>query len=311
MDATAQAYEDFAATATDSPTYVALCAAVARDARTLAWLRTLPREKRQPNLLLGALRWWGAPLEPEPALAYVAAHHADLEAVIATRRTQTNEVGRCGAIALALSRVPGPVALVEVGASAGLNLLLDRYRIAFGDGRELGPADSLVRIEVPLEGLEAPTALPEVAWRAGLDANPLDPADPDVRRWLGCLVWPEDAPRRARLDAALELAAQDPPRVVAADAAQGTADLLAEVPAGLTAVVVHTVVFPYLDPAVRTAVRDAIAAGGAHELALEPPGDMAGVVGGRSDHQAFVLSLDGEPLARAHSHGRWIRPLER
>ncbi len=311
MDATAQAYEEFARTATDSPTYVALCHAIARHDPTLEWLRRLPQEKRQPNLLLGALRWLGAPLAPaEQALAFVDAHHDELKAIIAERRTQTNEVGRCGALAIALARIDGPIALVEVGASAGLNLLIDRYAIDFGDGRTLGPSDSPVRVVTTLHpGLDAPTRLPEIAWRAGLDANPLDPTDPDVRRWLGCLVWPEDTARAARLGAALQVAADAPPRVVAGDAADALPGLLAQVPPGLTTVVTHTVVFPYLDDATRRGVHEAITVAGAHEIGLEPPGRMPGLeVGAPADHQRFVLALDGEPLATAHSHGRWIAP---
>ncbi len=118
---------------------------------------------------------------------------ADVRSVVLARATQTNEVGRCAALMPLLAELPQPVALLEVGASAGLCLLPDRYRYRYqperGPGRQLGPPQSPVTLTCELRGdTEPPTGLPQVAWRAGLDLDPVDITDPDAIRWLETLV---------------------------------------------------------------------------------------------------------------------------
>ena len=110
-----------------SPTYERLCLAVADDAEIVTLLDTLPRVKRQPNLLLGAARILDAPLDDATFRAWVVANWRELSGEMLARRTQTNEPGRLATLLPALAQLPEPLALVEVGASAGLCLFPDRY----------------------------------------------------------------------------------------------------------------------------------------------------------------------------------------
>jgi hypothetical protein len=116
----------------------------------------------------------------------------------------------------ALAGLPGPLTLIEVGASAGLTLLFDRYSYDY-DGARLSGSDPdapmlrcsrLGHVPAPI-----PERMPEIAWRAGLDLNPLDVTSEEDVLWLSCLVWPGEGNRRERLDAAVMSARRDPPGV--------------------------------------------------------------------------------------------------
>ena len=309
-----------------SPVYTRLALAVADDADVLGLLQRVESPRRQPNLLLGTMRWYGVDVtDPALALGWVREHAGEVLTVLRTRRTQTNEAARCALLLPALAdlarRSPGPLALVEVGASAGLCLLPDawRYRYETSAGvHEVGPAGSPVTLPCTVDGpAPVPDAVPDIAWRAGLDLAPVDPGDPDARRWLECLVWPEHVERAARLGAALDVAAALRPEVRAGDMTADLADLLVEARASAeatapsagpaTVVVFHTAALVYLDAEQRDGVRSVVAAAGAHRLGGEGGGVLPDVdarlpaasdVGGR-----LVVSLDDEPLALAHPHG--------
>jgi len=117
-----------------SELFAQIAAAVAADAPTLDFLAAMPKPKWQPNLLIGAVRYlFGTPPDAAGFLELVRAHPDEIAAVMAVRRTQTNEPARCATLLPALARLRGPLALLEVGASAGLCLLPDRYAYAYGD----------------------------------------------------------------------------------------------------------------------------------------------------------------------------------
>ena len=140
MSRVAAGYEDFAeheATGR-SPLYVELADGVAHDAELVRWLDGLPTGKRQPNLLFTAYRLVaGTPSGWEEFRAVLGERRAEVEAVMFERRTQTNEPARCAVLLPLLAALPQPLALLEVGASAGLCLLPDRYRYDY-DGHRLG-----------------------------------------------------------------------------------------------------------------------------------------------------------------------------
>jgi len=283
-------YEAFAADESPgcSPTYNALARAVVADDGLLALLETLPERLRQPHLLFGALRWYDAPL----TTGWAVEHWPEVRAVLTTRRVQTNEPGRCALLLPALATLPEPLAVVEVGASAGLCLLYDRWAYDY-DGTRVGSGPVTLRCSVT-GGVPVPARVPEIAWRAGLDLNPLDPRDPDTRRWLECLVWPEHEDRRTTLRGALHVAAQEPPRIVRGDLIRDLPALLDEVPDDLTTVVTHTATLAYVDDAAREAFAGVCRERGVHRLGAEGHGED------------FAVWLDGVRLARAHAHGRWL-----
>ncbi len=295
-----------------------VCLYVARTSPIAERLAMLPGMKRQPNLFLAALKYLGAPQEPGPALdAYVAEHWSAIEHLILTRRTQTNEVGRCAVLAPVLAALPQPLALIEVGASAGVCLAIDLYGYRWNrpDGTPLAQHDptgtSGVTLDCIVTGSGLPLAVPTIAWRAGVDLNPLDPADPDTVAWLRALVWPGEAAREARLVAALGAAAAARPQVVTGDATEALPDLVAQAPAGATVVVLHSAVLAYLDGPARQRHVQLLDDLGVHwvtnEGALVVPGvrDQVGRLAEES-RPHFVLALDGHVLARVGPHGAWL-----
>jgi hypothetical protein len=121
-----------------SPLYEEWAQAVAADPATLELISTLPEQKQQPNLVLAAARFAGAPVAPAgPFLHWLRTHWNQVVPVVLARSTQTNEAGRCAVLLPALNAMPGPLALLEVGASAGLCLTPDRYSYRYSrDGAE-------------------------------------------------------------------------------------------------------------------------------------------------------------------------------
>src|SRR5690606_3747748 len=128
-----------------SPTYEAIALAVAEERALIDQISGLPTEKRQPNLLLAAAKLDGAPLDdPAAWIGHVHNHCESLRTIVLDRWTETNEAARTGAILPVIGQVRGPLALIEVGTSAGLCLYPDRYRIDYEDIAAVGPPDSSV-----------------------------------------------------------------------------------------------------------------------------------------------------------------------
>lgn len=307
---TAREYLAFAAEARGrSPRYEQLALAVAGDKRVLEFLVALPAAKRQPNLLFAAARYLlGEAADLRALRALVAGRGGDLGATMRARRTQTNEPARCAALLPALARLPQPLALIEVGASAGLTLLHDKYSYDY-DGRRLAGTDPgapvlecRLRAQAPL-----PARVPEVAWRAGLDLNPLDvTSDADVR-WLTCLLWPDEAGRLERLRAAVETARRDPPAVYRGDLRTDLPALVSQAPGGATVVVFHTSVLWYVRRADRARFAATVSELGVVWLSNELPGVLPGVaVPARGAHGSVLVRNGTEPLAFADSHGTWL-----
>jgi hypothetical protein len=176
-----------------SSTYQRLALAVADDDAVVALLEKVEIGRRQPNLLFGALRWYGVPVQdPVVSLAWARTHPDLILTILRTRRTQTNEVARCAAILPALAQLPQPLALIEVGASAGLCLLYDYWRYHYTGAsvnKWLGPANSPVTLSCQVDGrdIALPTVVPTIAWRVGLDLNPWMLGTP--RPGAGCSAW--------------------------------------------------------------------------------------------------------------------------
>lgn len=180
---------------------------------------------------------------------------------------QTNEVGRSAALMAGLlvlaDRFGLPFALYELGASAGLNTVLDRYDYRLGQTRA-GASGSPVRLEPVWTGTSPPTAEVVMARRAGVDRNPLDVRDPATRERLSAYVWADQRARLARLEAALDLAAADPAPIDQGDAADWLETHLGPEPEpGLCRVVMHTIAYQYFPPEVQARVRRRIDAAGA------------------------------------------------
>ncbi|WP_299053490.1 DUF2332 domain-containing protein [uncultured Nocardioides sp.] len=320
-------YADFAAYADgDSPCFADWARRAAEDAQVLAWLADLPVPKRQPNLVFAAARWHGL-TAPAPYAALREALLGDDGTIVATvrsRSTQTNEVGRTAtllpALGLLADATPGPLALVEVGASAGLCLYPDRVRYRFQpttDGRDDGEPVLLggdgPELVCRVAGTPPyPAAVPRVAWRGGIDLHPLDVTDDDAMAWLATLVWPEQEDRRRRLAEAVAVARTDPPVLV-------RGDLLAELPALVDlarshgrVVVQHSAVAAYLTVEERetfvATMTQLVADGACHWISNEGKDVLPTLTATGppvpADLATFVLALDGRAVAWTHGHGR-------
>jgi hypothetical protein len=300
-----------------SPLYEELTDGIAGAPDLLARLAELPRAKQQPNLLLAAARHiTGVPKSWADFRLNVFAHWDEIRAVMMARSTQTNEAGRCAALLPVLALLPQPLALLEVGTSAGLCLLPDHYSYDYGR-QALGPAERVAdRPVFPCHAdanTPLPATLPNVIWRAGLDISPLDVNDFDQMEWLETLVWPEQTDRLARLRAAVQIARANLPRIVRGDLTRDLPLLVKEAPRDATLVVFHTAVLTYVPD---QAQRDAFAA---QALALsdywvsnEAPG-VYPQIAAKLDRQLkpplFMLAVNGHPVAAAHPHGAtldWI-----
>ncbi len=309
---------EFAATYPHLPLYSRLASAAAGDPEVAALLDVARPGQARPVLLLAALHdlvlrdpsvpaapWFAAAPalagDPWPDVRATALDHADeLRAVIATRSTQTNEVNRSvyvAALLVAASRDVGPsvpVALVELGSSAGLLLGLDRYSVTVGSSVLGDPSSPVVCAGTLLPGsssLPPGAALPPIVERVGLDRAPVPLADTDEVRWLEACLWPDQPERLARFRAAVSVLRDDPPLVVEGDmvddvgsvahAARAVAAAAAGTP-DVHLVVLSTWALTYVRRDRRPLIADALAELAADGrpvtwITAEPPGCVPGL----------------------------------
>lgn len=288
---------------------------VANDPVAQRLLARLPAARRQPPLVFAVTRMLGAAEGDYPAWSRWLAEHVEaVAAECVARGLQTNEPLRCAALLPALALVDGPLALLEVGASAGLCLYPDRYSYRYEDGPDLDPVSgpSPVVLRSRAQGLPE-LRPPEVVWRAGIDLAPLDAASVADRRFLTSLVWPGEEGRTERITAALDLVREDPPLLVAGDA---TADgLLAGVaeaaPAGATLIVTTPGVLPHIPRAGRErlfAQIDALRATrpGTRWVSIDPPALHHRWGRDAASWPGFVLGMDERALAVVDPLGAWV-----
>jgi hypothetical protein len=223
---------------------------------------------------------------------------------------QTNEVGRCAALIFGFGAVAAatglPLRLLEVGASAGLNLRWDRFRYR-ADGFSWGPEGSPVELEFQLEGTPPPT-LPaeiEVASRQGCDASPIDPTTLQGRLTLLTYIWPDQLERITRMRGALEVAAEEPVRLDREPAGPWAQRMLAEPAPGQATVIYHSIVSQYLSDSERARLFATIRAAGERATAETP---LAWLRMEPADDRANLdLTLwpggDDRRLARVGYHG--------
>jgi hypothetical protein len=315
---------EWAAYAHGSPLYVELCEVVANSEVLLRIINRADNWPRQ-NVFFAAVQFLlmkgeGRELarfypsltdDPKPRgdvgmpfEEFVASHEEEVVALSRTRYTQTNECRRCVALLPAIWMTGlSHFHLVDLGTSAGLNLLVDMYHYRW-DGVEWGP-DSPVTLATQLRGAEPEPHEIEILSRTGLDLNPIDPADPEDRLWLEALVWPEHHGRRQRLRAALELARTADIRFVAGSALETLSETLNWIPEGEPAVLINSFTLNQFTQDAREEV-DLIVT---RARRARPIFRVAFEYQTREDDWPKV-SLDeglGEvTIGQAHPHGEWV-----
>lgn len=297
-----------------SELYADWASGVAADAEVQRVLSRIPESSRQPPLVFAVTRLLGVRLERYPVWREFVLQRADEVVVECTqRRLQTNEPLRLAALLPVLSEIAGPIALLEVGASAGLCLYPDRYSYRFvgADGTlraALDPADgpSQVVLESQVTGALPPLRMPEVVWRAGIDLAPLNAVNERDRRWLRGLVWPGEAGREARIEAALDIAAADPPHLVAGDALEHIDALAAQAPTDATLVITTPGVLVHIPRSHRLALIERIRSLRARWITIDPPAlvDIWDPAIDAASWLGFVVALDGRVRAAADPLGR-------
>jgi hypothetical protein len=228
---------------------------------------------------------------------------------------QTNEVARSGVLVpgfLTIAAETGlPLALLELGCSAGLNLVPDRYAYRLGT-LEAGNPDSCLRIEPVWEGAAPPAAPLAIASRAGVDLNPLDLLDPDARNRLLAYVWPDQPQRLERMARAIAITAEDMPEIVQGDAADFV-EAHVKPRKGVATTVYHSIAFQYFPPQSQARIAAHMEKAGAGATTAAPlawlrfelePGADSGV----PPTLCLTLWPGGKDrlLARAHPHGKLV-----
>ncbi|MFP4004442.1 MAG: DUF2332 domain-containing protein [Alphaproteobacteria bacterium] len=253
-------------------------------------------------------------------LGFCRKHRDRLAEIIGTRVTNTNEVQRCACLMPAFVEVSrafrgAPFHLVEIGPSAGLNLLWDRYayRYTADDGALLSVGEEredglVLRCALRGEGrpaLDGPWP-PALSSRLGIERNPVDLTDPDERMWLRALIWPEHLERAQRLERALKLAAAGPPPVRQGDALELLPGILDALPQGEPVCVEHSFVLPQFTPEQRDRLGAQLAEAAANRPVLRIGYES------QADRQEAVLFLEDagrgalRRLAFCESHGAWL-----
>jgi hypothetical protein len=310
--------------AATSPLYLHLSEVIAADGELMRVLNRIEHTP-EPNVLLAGVQFLmaregggplgahypnfaggEAPIEgvARPFKAFVLAHEDELVEIGRTRYTQTNECRRCVALLPVIWMTgTGRFHLIDLGTSAGLNLVLDRYHyrwddITWGD-------DSCVELTTEMRGVAVEPREIEVLGRTGIDLHPVDPGDQADRQWLEALIWPEHHERRDRLRAALEIASTVDVELVTGDMLELLGPTLDDLPGDEAVVVMHSFTLNQLHPSMRRRVDQIIEERRGrrpiHRISMEAldPEDPAASLG---------LDVGGglETVGRAQPHGEWL-----
>ncbi len=327
-----------------SPLYHALSLGVLDDPDMLQFAASCPPSQPSANLLFGAVHYLLLNGEQHPLRDFypdvtasdktphapsqetytlfqdfVWNHTDTIGRLITSRLVQTNVVRRTTCLLpvfAQLTREVGnqPLSIIEIGSSAGLNLHWDRYhhRYEYPSGTSIawGVKDSAVQLSTQVRGTVPLPTLPEylrIAWRAGIDLNPIDVTDADAMRWLRALIFPEHLERHQEIEAAARIARDNPVPVVTGDALTHLPDLLSQAPQDSRLCLYASMVLYQFSPEARKDLWRMLA-----EFSQTRPVSVI-ILDGVPEGWAQLLIRDFKNggytkrhVADAHAHGRWL-----
>lgn len=334
-----RAFRDFARIECpgSSPLYERLSYAVAEDDELLGLAAFTQVGQPIPNMLFAAVHYLmlngvqhplaafypdlareaTAAGDPFPAFRSFCREHGEtIRMLLRSRRVQTNEVRRSACLLPAFAKIAEqapsrPLALVEVGASAGLNLLWDRYRYDYGPAGMYGDEWSPVVLRTEVRGnrrLPVIGQFPPIAARVGIDVHPVDVRDAQETLWLRALIWPEHAERVELLERALKVVRREPPEMIAGDALEVLPDTLSRISPDTTLCVFHSLTLNQFSREGRARFIEMLAEQSRRRPIFEVSCEY------RTRETPLQLDLlrydDGkrteEALAHCQAHGRWI-----
>lgn len=278
--------------------------------------RTAPLARFYPNLT-------GRPDRADPVpdfLAFCVDRSAAIRESLATRLPQTNEIGRSSLLLAGFGRLAGhEFTHLDVGASAGLNLLVDRLAYRDGNSGQLGSAPVVLDCVVRGDPPRLAESLPLIVARLGLDSNPIDISDAGALRWLEACVWPDQADRFHRLEAAIEMLRADPVEVRRGDAVDDLAPAVATLGGGGPVITTSWVLCYLTLERQRSWLDEVERLGAAADLSwiwAEAPARVpvlpvgVGLDGSESTILGVTQWRGGvrtdQTLARCHPHGYWL-----
>lgn len=320
----AEYLKDWRGRAHGSPLYRRLAEVVADDPELIRVINRI-EHRPSPNMLFASVQFLlmqgaDSPLreyypslvdDPRPVdgvaghfKEFVLDHEESIAEMGRARYTQTNECKRCAALlpavwATGLERFH----LIEIGASAGLNLAMDRYRYRWGD-IEWGP-DSPVLLEAGSRGGRVRPREIEILSRIGLDLNPIDMSDPEERAWLDALIWPEHQQRRRRLEEASSIISEVSLELVKGDATETLPEILGRLPVTEPVIVMNSMALMQFGRTQRETLYTSMAEEGERRTLSRVSFEVLA-----AGDEWVTLSVDrGAGLAQigqAHPHGEWI-----
>ncbi|MBS1704006.1 MAG: DUF2332 domain-containing protein [Armatimonadetes bacterium] len=315
-----------------SELYQNLSVRIAQDEDMLGLAAASREGQPEPNMLFGAVQYMlltgktnplsryfpSITMTPEsPDMAFPAfrkfalQHQGEIEDLLGSKLVQTNEVQRSAYIFPAIvttHRLFGdrPISMIEIGASAGFNLLWDQYSYQYDEDEPVGLLASSLKVTSSFRGDKRPDlsgGFPTINSRVGIDLNPVDLLDKDQITWLQALIWPEHFERRARFAKAARIAMVNPVNVIQGDAVELLPGQLAEIPSTEVAYVYHTHVANQMSLEQRTKLFETIDEFGKKQ-------DIVHLYNNVEPHFHATIYRNGEridrPIAKTDGHARWI-----
>ena len=326
-------FKRFSTQAIDSPLYNYLTLQIADDEEIL---KNIPSDTTQPipNLFLSAINYLLYQNPKSKLNKYYPNHSGQISLsenfyeefkqfyfenknqvhdIMQTRLVQTNEVRRCAlllpAVSIVATETKSSIALIDVGTSSGLNLLMDHYRIEYSNGSILGDTDSKLLLDCKIKGQFPENILaPKIETRIGIDLNPLNLKNDDEKMWAQSLIWPDQLSRIERLKQALHIFSNFEVDLRKGSALDLIVPVIEEIPKSQTVCVMHSFVLNQFSPEARlefeTLLIEASLNRDVWRISLEWLGtEFSELV---LEHFSLGKKVSQKKLADAHHHGEWL-----